>query len=135
MMLKLIMRLNIKYILASLLLSASLSVHATHISEPILNDTKTKYHLGEKIILNGWVSYDNKPTADVLLAFKVANPDGSIAIEESYPSDVNGEFIFKFPTNNLAPGAYLVTVTSHCQAIHRSICTYKNKTLSIEIVD
>lgn len=129
------MRLNIKYILVSLLLSASLNAHATHISEPVLSEPKTEYHLGDKIILNGWASYDNKPTADVLLAFKVTNPDGFIVKEESYPSDVNGQFIFNFSTNNLAPGAYLLTVTSHCQEIHRSICTYKHKTLSINIVD
>lgn len=129
------MRLNQKYILASLLLGVSLSVHATHISEPILSETKTKYRLGEKIIINGWVSYDNKPTADVLLAFKVAHPDGFIATEASYPSDVNGQFLFEYSTNKQVPGKYLITITSHCQAIHRSICTYKNKAVSIEIVE
>ena len=132
------MPLNPKYtlsvILTSLLLGASLNVNATHISEPILNDSKTKFRLSEKIILNGWVNYDNKPTADVLLAFKVTRPDGSIATEASYTSDNNGQFEFEFITNK-APGKYLVTVTSHCQEIHRSICTYKHQTLNIDIVE
>ena len=129
------MQLNQKYIIAFLLLGASLNAHATHISEPILIESRTEYRLGEKIILNGWVSYDNKPTADVLLAFKLTRPDGSIATEESYSSDINGQFSFEFPTHKQATGKYLMTVTSHCLAIHRSICTYKNKTLNFEIVD
>ncbi len=133
------MWLNPKYIftttLALLLLGASLNVHATHISEPILNESKTKYRLGEKVILSGWVNYDNQPTADVLLAFKVTRADGSIAIEATYSSDDNGKFAFEFATNNQMPGKYLVTVTSHCLAIHRSICTYKNKTLSVDIIE
>ena len=129
------MQLNQKYIFAILLLGASLSVHATHISKPILNESKTAFRLGEEIIFNGWVSYDNKPTADVLLAFKLTRPDGSIVTEESYPSNINGQFMFEFPVNKQSPGKYLMTVTSHCLAIHRSICTYKDKTLSIEIVD
>ena len=129
------MWLNKKYILASVLLGASLSVHATHISEPIFSESKTKYRLGEKIIVNGWVSYDNKPTPNVLLAFKMTHSDGSIATEESYPSDLNGQFLFEYSTNKQVPGKYLITITSHCQEIHRSICTYKNKTLSIVIVE
>jgi len=133
------MWLNQKYIftitLALLLLGTSLNIHATHISEPILNESKTKYLLGEKVIVSGWVSYDNQPTAEVLLAIKVTRSDGSIAIETTDSSDDSGKFAFEFATNNQAPGKYLVTVTSHCLAIHRSICTYKNKTLSIDIVE
>ncbi len=133
------MRLNQKYIftitLALLLFGAYLNVHATHISEPILNESKTKYRLGEKVILSGWVSYDNQATADVLLAFKVTRTDGSIATEATYSSDDNGKFAFEFATNHQVPGKYLATVTSHCLAIHRSICTYKNKTLSIDIIE
>ena len=133
------MRINTKLIysaaLTSLFLGAPINAHATHISEPIINESKTQYHLGEEIIINGWVRYDNQPTADVLLAFKVTRPDGSIATESSYPSDNNGQFVFKFATDNQIPGKYLVTVTSHCLAIHRSICTYKNQTLSIDIIE
>ena len=122
-------------ILTTLLLGASLNANATHISEPILNDSKTTFHLGENIIITGWVDYANKPTADVLLAFKVTRPDGSIATEAFYTSDDNGQFEFEFAANNKVPGKYLMTVTSHCQAIHRSICTYKNQTLTIDIVE
>lgn len=133
------MWLNPKYIftitLVLLLFGASLNVHATHISEPILNESKTKYRLGEKVILSGWVSYDNQPTADVLLVLKVTRADRSIATEATYTSDDNGNFAFEFATNYQVAGKYLVTVTSHCLAIHRSICTYKNKTLSIDIIE
>lgn len=127
-------KVTLSVILTSLLLGASLNANATHISEPILNDSKTTFRLGENIILNGWVNYANKPTADVLLAFKVTRPDGSIATEASYTSDDNGQFEFEF-TANKVPGKYLMTVTSHCQAIHRSICTYKFQTLTIDIVE
>ncbi len=129
------MRLNLKYILATLLLSTCVSANATHISEPILIEPKTEYRLGERITLYGWVSYDNKPTADVLLAFKLSHPDASIVTETSYPSDIDGQFLFEYSTNKLIPGKYLITVTSHCLEIHRSICTYKNKTLNIQIVE
>lgn len=133
------MWLNSKHIftitLTLLLFSAYQNVHATHISEPILNESKIKYRLGEKIILSGWVSYDNQPTGDVLLAFKITRADGFIATEATYSSDDNGKFVFEFATNDQVPGKYLVTVTSHCLAIHRSICTYKNKTLPINIVE
>ena len=133
------MWLNPRYIftitLTLLLFSASLIVQATHISEPILNESKTKYRLGEKIIFSGWVNYDNQPTADVLLALKVTRADGSIAREATQSSDDNGQFAFEFATNNQLPGKYLVEVTSHCLAVHRSICTYKNKTLSIDIIE
>lgn len=127
-------RITLSVILTSLLLGVSVNAHATHISEPILNESKTKFRLGEKINISGWVSYDNKPTADVLLAFKVTRPDGSIATEASYTSDNNGQFEFEFIANK-ATGKYFATVTSHCQAIHRSICTYKYQTLNIDIVE
>ncbi len=129
------MRLNLKYILATLLLSACLNANATHISEPILSEPTTEYRLGEKITLHGWVSYDNKPTADVLLAFKLTKSDTTIVTEASYHSNIDGQFLFEYPTNKLTPGKYLITVTSHCLEIHRSICTYKNKTLNIQIVE
>ena len=128
------LRVTLFVILTTLLLGAFQNANATHISEPILNDSKTTFRLGENIILNGWVNYANKPTADVLLAFKVTRPDGSIATEASYTSDNNGQFEFEFVTNT-EPGKYLMTITSHCQAIHRSICTYKNQTLTIDIVE
>lgn len=115
------------------LASLPLNAYATHISEPILNESKTEYYLGEKIVLHGWVSYDNQPTADVLLAFKITHTDGTSVADVSYPSDSKGKFKFEFDTQNLTPGKYRVTVTSHCLEIHRPICTYKSQTLSINI--
>lgn len=125
---------NTRLILLVLLsLGVSLNANATHISEPILNESRTEYRLGEKIVISGWVSYNNQPTADVLLAFKVLSPDESIATEMSYPSDNRGQFVFEFDTKNQTPGKYQITVTSHCLEIHRPICTYKNQKLSIDI--
>lgn len=108
---------------------------ATHISEPILSDPKTEYHLGEKIVLNGWVSYNDQPTADVLLNFKVIRPDGTLATEKFNPSDNSGHFEFAFDTSDQMAGTYEVTITSHCLEIHRHVCTYKKETLQIKVMD
>lgn len=118
-------------------LSCSLvqNANATHISEPILSEPHTEYKLGEKIVLNGWVSYNDQPTADVLLNFRVIRPDGAIADEQSSPSDDNGGFVFEFDTNDQIPGTYQVIITSHCLEIHRHICTYKNKALAVEVIE
>ena len=116
-----------------LLLSLAQNANATHISEPVLSEPKTEYKLGEKIVLNGWVSYNDQPTADVLLNFKVIRPDGATAVEQSYPSDDSGHFAFEFDTSDQIPGTYQVTITSHCLEIHRHICTYKSQTLAIKV--
>ena len=133
------MRRNTKQInllfLAVLLCSLVQNANATHISEPILSEPKTEYNLGEKIVLNGWVSYNDQPTADVLLNFKVIRPDGATAVEQSSPSDKSGHFAFEFDTSDQIPGTYQVTITSHCLEIHRHICTYKNKTLTVEVIE
>jgi hypothetical protein len=133
------MRLNTKQIslffLVLLLCGLAQNSNATHISEPILSEPKTEYILGEKIVLNGWVSYNDEPTADVLLNFKVILPNGTTATEQSYPSDSSGHFAFEFDTNGQVPGTYQVTITSHCLEIHRPFCTYKNQTISINVID
>ena len=105
---------------------------ATHISQPILENPKTHYTVGETIVLQGWVEYNVQPAPDVLLNFKLTRPDGTVAVDQSYPSDANDRFDFKFDTQHEKPGSYQVTITSHCLEIHRYACTYKNQTLSIE---
>ncbi|MCG7756328.1 MAG: hypothetical protein LZF63_06670 [Nitrosomonas sp.] len=106
---------------------------ATHISQPVLIDPKTQYAAGETVILHGRVDYNERPAPDVLLNFKLIRADGSIATDQSYPSDQNGLFEFKFDTRNEKAGRYQFTVTSHCLEIHRYACTYKNQTLSIHL--
>lgn len=128
------MQINLLF-LAVLLCSLVQNANATHISEPILSEPKTEYKLGEKIVLNGWVSYNDQPTAEVLLNFKVIRPDGTTAVEQSSPSDDSGRFTFEFDTNDQIPGTYQVIITSHCLEIHRHICTYKNKTLAVEVIE
>jgi hypothetical protein len=123
------------FVLAVLLYSIVQHANATHISEPVLSEPKTEYKLGEKIVLNGWVSYNDQPTADVLLNFKVIRPNGTTAVEQSYPSDDSGHFAFEFDTSDQIPGTYQVTVTSHCLEIHRHICTYKSQTLDIKVIE
>lgn len=106
---------------------------ATHISQPILIDPKTQYTIGETIVLHGRVDYNEQPAPDVLLNFKLTRSDGSVAADQSYPSDQNGLFEFKFDTRNEKTGSFQFTVTLHCLEIHRYACTYKNQTLSIHL--
>lgn len=118
-------------LLPALLLSQP--TYATHISKPILVDSKTTYSRGEEIILNGWADYNAQPTADVLLQLTVAQSDGTILVDESQLTDKQGHFEFKFQTHNFAVGTYQITITSHCQEIHRSICNYNQQTKTIDI--
>jgi len=106
---------------------------ATHISQPVLIDPKTQYTVGDTIILHGRVDYNAQSAPDVLLNFKLTRPDGTLAVDQSYSSDSEGRFDFKFDTKNAVPGAYQITITSHCLEIHRYACTYKNQTLSIHL--
>lgn len=106
---------------------------ATHISKPVLIDPKAHYRVGDTVILHGWVDYNTQPTPDVLLNFKLTRPDGTTAVDQSYPSNQEGHFEFKFDSKNEAPGTYQITITSHCLEIHRYACTYKNQTLPIEL--
>ena len=122
----------ISFALLLLLCGVIQNSFATHISEPVLIDPKTRYKIGETVILQGRVDYNAQPAPDVLLNFKLTRPDGTIAVDQSYPSNQEGQFEFKFDSNNEAPGTYQITITSHCLEIHRYACTYKNQTLSIE---
>ncbi len=106
---------------------------ATHISQPIVENPKTHYIVGETIVLQGWVEYNAQPAPDVLLNFKLTRPDGTVAVDQSYSSDASGRFDLKFDTQHEKPGSYRATITSHCLEIHRYACTYKNQTLSIHL--
>ena len=106
---------------------------ATHISEPVLIDPPTQFKVGDMVILHGRVDYNAQPAPDVLLNFKLIRPDGTMAVDQSYPSNAEGHFEFKFDSKNEVPGTYQITITSHCLEIHRYACTYKNQTLSFEL--
>lgn len=108
---------------------------ATHISKPVLIDPKTQYAVGDTVILQGWVDYNAQPAPDVLLNFRLTRPDGTTAVDQSYTSDQEGRFEFKFNTSNEAPGTYQITITSHCLEMHRYACTYKNQTLPIHLIN
>ncbi len=121
------------FLLTLLLCGAVKNSFATHISKPILVEPKTEYTLGEKVIFNGWAEYNQQPTANVLINFKVSQPDDAVIIDESQHTDQQGHFEFAFETKNLTPGRYQITITSHCKEIHRSICSYNSQTLSINL--
>ncbi|SEG05411.1 hypothetical protein [Nitrosomonas ureae] len=123
----------ISFIILLILCSGIKNSFATHISQPVLIDPKTHYTIGDTMILKGWVEYNAQPAPDVLLNFKLIHTDGSIVVDQSYPSDQKGHFEFKFDTKNDPPGTYQFNVTSHCLEIHRYACTYKNQTLSIQL--
>lgn len=106
---------------------------ATHISKPVLKEYKVEYDLGEKIVLVGWVDYNDQPTSDVLLNVKVFQPEGVELLERSIVSDERGYFRMELETENLSPGNYRIVVTSHCREVHRSICNYRNEALTIRL--
>ncbi|HQV89436.1 MAG TPA: hypothetical protein PKY67_09005 [Nitrosomonas sp.] len=123
----------IGFALILILCSVMQNALATHISKPILIDPKTDYVAGDTIMLHGWVEYNEKPAPDVLLNFKLTRPDGTVAVDRSYPSNEKGQFEFLFDTKNEAVGTYQITITSHCLEMHRYACTYQNQTLLIEL--
>lgn len=107
--------------------------YATHISQPVLIEPRTHFVVGDTIILYGRVDYNEQPAPDVLLNFKLTRPDGTVAVDQFYPSNAEGHFEFKFDTQDATPGTYQLIITSHCLEIHRYACTYKNATLSIQL--
>lgn len=123
----------ISFVILLIICSGIKNSFATHISQPILIDPKTHYTVGDTVILNGWVEYNTQPAPDVLLNFKLTRADGTIAVDQSYASDAEGRFDFKFDTKNEKPGSYQLTITSHCLEIHRYACTYKNQTWPIHL--
>ncbi|MFO1290809.1 MAG: hypothetical protein E6Q61_03685 [Nitrosomonas sp.] len=121
-------------IILVLLISGSFSeVNATHISKPILSEARTEYSQGEKIVVNGWVNYQDQSTSDVLLNAKLLRADGTEVTEVFNISDKQGKFSFEFETNRLLPGSYQIIVTSQCLEVHRPVCTYQSSTLAIDV--
>ncbi len=116
-----------------MLLGAVSNSFATHISQPVLIEPQTHFVVGDPIILHGRVDYNEQPAPDVLLNFKLTRPDGTVAVDQFYPSNAEGHFEFKFDTQNATPGTYQLIITSHCLEIHRYACTYKNATFSIQL--
>jgi len=109
------------------------NLFATHISQPIVEQSPKQYTIGESITVQGWVEYQQKPAADVLLNFKLQRADGLVIVDQSYPSDEQGRFEFKFDSQKETPGTYQLTITSHCLEIHRYACTYKSTTVPIQL--
>ena len=100
-------------IILVLLISGSFSeVNATHISKPILSEARTEYSQGEKIVVNGWVNYQDQSTSDVLLNAKLLRADGTEVTEVFNISEKQGKFSFEFETNRLIPGSYQIIFTS-----------------------
>jgi len=108
-------------------------VLATHISKPVLIESKTEYTQGETIHFNGWADYNEQPTAGVLIHFSVLHEDGSAISEQFQETDAQGHFEFTWHTEKMTAGTYTITITSHCKEIHRSICSYNSKTQNIHL--
>ncbi|MEI2767388.1 MAG: hypothetical protein V9E86_02545 [Nitrosomonas sp.] len=121
------------FILLILLFGFANQGWATHISQPIVENLQNQYTAGDTIVVQGWVEYQEKPAPDVLLSFKLLRPDGHVVVDQSYPSNPQGQFEFKFDTQHEAPGTYQLTITSQCLEIHRYACTYKNTTVLIQL--
>ncbi|SDY15157.1 hypothetical protein [Nitrosomonas sp. Nm33] len=86
------MRINIKGFLIFLLISSLYGsfmpeLGATHISKPVLQESKAEYSLGEKVILSGWADYKDQPTSDVSLNVRVFQSDGSEVMDKLFMSD------------------------------------------------
>jgi hypothetical protein len=103
---------------------------ATHTSKPVVVEAKTEYVLGEKVVIRGWVNYNEEPTPGVLLNFKVVG-SGDVQVDRSFQSDDLGYFTFELETKDLVPGRYDITITSQCLEAHRQICTHQSQALSI----
>lgn len=103
---------------------AAFDAGATHVSKAIMTIAKLTYQVGETVNVKGWVEYDGKPAADVLLEVRIASPAGSEVLRSSVRADSSGNFAleYRLPAN-AAPGAYEVEVVSQCNDAHRSICT------------
>ena len=111
-----------------------LESHQTHVSKPVLSLDKTQYKSGEKVVLSGWVNYNDEPTSEVLLRILVTDPSEATIFEEFTTSKEDGTFFseFSIPTNSQS-GMYEIDVSSFCREIHRDICTHKNELLTISV--
>ena len=117
----------------ALTFSYPLDVIATHISKPIPYLDKTEYLPSEIIDLKGWIEYNGEPASDVLVQVWLEKERDKL-ISNNATSDVNGNFTTPlFLPDNIEPGSYTVSVTSHCKEIHSNVCTYQWAELPIII--
>ena len=112
-----------------------LESYQTHVSKPIIMADKFGYKLGEKIIVSGWVNYNEEATSDVLLRIILENPSEREIFEEYIVSGIDGTFAIEIPIEkNSEVGDYEIKVISQCREIHREICTHQYGTIPISIM-
>jgi hypothetical protein len=123
-------------LLATALTSAglySLDVLATHISKPVPYLDKNEFLPNETIDLKGWVEYNGQPASDVIVQVWLEKERDKL-ISDNVTSNVNGNFsATMLIPSGIEPGNYSVSVTSLCQEIHSSVCTYQWEELPITI--
>lgn len=107
---------------------------ATHTSKPIMATEKPAYRAGETVNIKGWVEYEGKPAADVLLEIRITSPAGSEILRKSVRGDAAGNFMleYRMPAD-AAPGGYVVEVLSQCNDAHRHICTHQKSSRRITV--
>ena len=111
-----------------------LESYQTHVSSPVITSDKTVYKQGDKVIISGWVNYNEEPTSDVLLKIVTTNPLKVKIFDEYVTSGPNGAFSTEIPiANNAEIGNYVIEIISQCREIHREICTHQSETISITI--
>ena len=130
MMIKLIIFLSLVLFSSGLILES----HQTHVSKPVLSIDRTQYESGDKVVLSGWVSYEDKPTSDVSLRILVTDPIGSTIVDEFTTSEKDGTFEIEFflPAKSVS-GEYIIDVMSLCREEHRDICTNQSAFLRITV--
>ena len=115
------------------------NIYATHISEPILSiDKDAQYNLNETIPINGWIKYNEKPASDVLVLVKLVNPNGKDIYQEQIRSDQTGNFssnINLIGSNVTEGGTFTLYAESQCRDEHRNICTHKNNSHTIVVIN
>ena len=111
-----------------------LESYQTHVSSPVITSDKTSYKQGDKVIISGWVNYNEEPTSDVLLRIIAINPLKVKIFDEYVISGPDGKFSTKIPiATNAEIGNYVVEIISQCREIHREICTHQSEAISITI--
>ncbi len=111
-----------------------LESYQTHVSSPVIILDKTNYMQGEKVIISGWVNYNEEPTSDVLLRIIATNPLEVKIFDEYVTSNPDGTFSTEIPiAENAEVGNYAVQIISQCREVHREICTHQSETISITV--
>lgn len=125
---------------AIILFSVTLqTLHATHISEPILtNDPNTQYKRNQTFLVTGWVKYNDQPTSNVLVLLRLTNPNSDEIFRDEVRSNSNGNFtsIINLGGLNITEiGIYIVTAESQCRDEHRNICNHNATWLTIGVTN